>query len=181
MSDDLMKQAELRQQRRPKSRQTEEILALDVTKNKSSMVLTDKLQVEGSALPPIRNFGSYESRASGNNVVSNDNELYGGSSALSSNDRPRTPRRRLTSYSGFLEPTSPHDTGRSDVVLPFIKCKLNDKDVKALVSSVTVKSCINRRCLDTLRTSKNYNSFTILIVDHKYTVNFNIDVCFRLQ
>jgi hypothetical protein len=34
MSDDILRQAELRQQRRPKSRQNEEILPLDVSKHK---------------------------------------------------------------------------------------------------------------------------------------------------
>lgn len=89
------------------------------------VLIGDKLQVEGSSLPPIRHFGTYESRAPGNNVVTNNNELYGGYSNANPNDRPRTPRRRVTSHSGYLEPTSPSDTGRPDVILPFIKCKVS--------------------------------------------------------
>ncbi|XP_060563726.1 uncharacterized protein LOC132723078 [Ruditapes philippinarum] len=183
MSDDILRQAELRQQRRPKSRQNEEILPLDVSKHKNpNLLIGDKLHVDGSCLPPIRHSGNYD-KSAGGNIAS----LHNGSEthdALSSSKqigqfgRPRTPRRRIASHSDRLDVTNDAPVVEKDkrcIILPFIKCKIQDKIVKALISTTTQRSTISHRLLDGVRCKNDSVAKSVEICGQEVQVNLFIN------
>ncbi|XP_053385199.1 uncharacterized protein LOC123537042 [Mercenaria mercenaria] len=180
MSEDLLRQAELRHQRRPRSRQNEEILPVDVSKHKNSnLLIGDRLPVDGSCLPPIRHFGNYDKSAGGNiasHATTDTHEKLGGSNQLSPVDRPRTPRRRIASHTDRLDvATEDINKDNCSILLPFIKCKMNDKNVKALINTVSKRSTISHRLLDGVWSKNDSLSKAIEISGQELQLNLSID------